>query len=75
MDNKFSINIDSGSLSIPTSPIFQKERDTYLCPFCITKLEKLEPKCPECQHKIDWSRFADKNTAYYDDPFREASVL
>jgi hypothetical protein len=62
MNSKISINvtIDSGSLSLPASPIFQKEKSTYLCPFCVTKLEKLKPKCPECHHKMDWSRFIEK---------------
>lgn len=34
--------------------------ERYLCPFCVTKLEKLDPKCPECHHKMDWSRFIEK---------------
>lgn len=35
MNNKTPINaaIDTGSLSLPASPIFQKEKNTYLCPF------------------------------------------
>ena len=39
MNNKIPINvtIDSGSLSLPASPIFHKKSDTYLCPFCVTK--------------------------------------
>ncbi len=62
MNNKIPINatIDPGSLSIPASPIFKKEKNTYLCPFCVTKLEKLELKCPECHHKMDWSSFTEK---------------
>ena len=62
MNSKIPINvtIDSGSLSLPASPIFQKEKSTYLCPFCVTKLEKLDPKCSECHHKMDSSRFIEK---------------
>ena len=35
MNSKIPVNatIDPGSLSIPASPIFQKEKNTYLCPF------------------------------------------
>jgi hypothetical protein len=66
MNSKIPINviIDSGSLSLPASPIFQKEKSTYLCPFCVTKLEKLEPKCPECQHKMEWGVWMDKNAKH-----------
>ena len=62
MNSKIPINvtINLGSLSIPSSPIFQKEKNTYLCPLCVTKLEKLEPKCPECHRTMDWSRFTEK---------------
>ena len=62
MNSKIPINvtIDSGSLSLPASPIFQKEKSTYLCPFCVTKVEKLDPKGPECHHKLDWRRFIEK---------------
>lgn len=62
MNSKIPINvtINLGSLSIPSSPIFQKEKSTYLCPFCVTKLKKLDPKCTECHHKMDWSRFIEK---------------
>ena len=62
MNNKIPINviIGHGSLSLPASPIFQKENGTYLCPFCVTKLEKLELKCPECHRKMDWGRFSEK---------------
>ena len=76
MNSKIPINvtIDSGSLSLPASPIFQKEKSTYICPFCVTKLEKLEPKCPECQHKMDWSVWMDKN-AKYNYAFAESGVL
>ena len=44
MNSKIPINvtIDHGSLSLPASPIFQKDKNTYLCPFCVTKLEKFE---------------------------------
>lgn len=75
-DTKTPINvtIDPGSLSIPASPIFQKEKSTYLCPFCVTKLEKLELKCPECQHKMDWSRWTDKNVKH-DCGFNGGEVL
>ena len=67
MNSKILINatIDPGSLSIPASPIFQKGKNTYLCPFCVTKLEKLEPKCPECHHKMDWSRFTEKKEVVF----------
>ena len=63
MNNKIPINatIDPGSLSIPASPIFQKEKNTYLCPFCVTKLEKFEYECSDCHHKMDWSRWTEKN--------------
>ena len=49
MNSKIPINvtIDHGSLSLPASPIFQKERNTYLCPFCVTKLEKFECRFTE----------------------------
>ncbi len=62
MNNKIPINvaIDPGSLSIPASPIFQKEKNTYLCPFCVMKLEKFEYECSDCHHKIDWSRYSEK---------------
>ena len=76
MNNKIPINvtIDSGSLSLPASPIFHKKSDTYLCPFCVTKLEKLATKCPECQHKMDWGVWMDKN-AKYNYAFAESGVL
>ena len=76
MNSKIPINvtINLGSLSIPSSPIFQKEKNTYLCPFCVTKLEKLEPKCPECHRKMDWSRWVDKNDKQ-NDAFDESGVL
>lgn len=63
MNSKIPINatIDPGSLRLPARPIFQKEKSTYLCPFCVTNLEKLELKCPECQHKMDWGAWTDKN--------------
>lgn len=76
MNSKIPINasIDSGSLSLPASLIFQKEKNTYLCPFCVTKLEKFEHECSDCHRKMDWSRFIDKNIAHHN-PFGEASVL
>lgn len=76
MNNKISIDvtIDPGSLSLSASPIFQKEKSTYLCPFCVTKLEKLELKCPECQHKMDWGVWTDKN-AKHNYAFAESGVL
>ena len=54
MNSKIPINvtIDPGSLSLPASPIFQKEKNTYLCPFCVTKLEKFECECSDCHRKI-----------------------
>lgn len=60
MNSKIPINaaIDPGSLSLPASPIFQKEKNTYLCPFCVAKLEKFECKCSDCHRKMDWSKFA-----------------
>ena len=63
MNSKISINaaIDSGSLSLPASPIFQKEKNIYLCPFCVMKLEKFERECSDCHRKMDWSRWTDKN--------------
>lgn len=66
MNNKTPINvtIGHGSLSLPASPIFQKEKSTYLCPFCVTKLEKFEYECSDCHHKMDWSRWTDKNVKY-----------
>lgn len=66
MNSKIPINaaIDTGSLSIPASPIFQKEKNTYLCPFCVTKLEKFECECSDCHRKMDWSRWADKNVKH-----------
>ena len=58
MNRKIPINvtIDHGSLNIPVSPIFQKEKNTYLCPFCVTKLKKFEYECSDCHRKMDWSR-------------------
>lgn len=66
MNNKIPINvtIGHGSLSLPASPIFQKEKNTYLCPFCVTKLEKFEYECSDCHHKMDWSRWTDKNVKH-----------
>ena len=63
MNSKIPIDaaIDPGSLSLPASPIFQKEKSTYLCPFCVTKLEKFECECSNCRRKMDWSRWTDKN--------------
>ncbi len=62
MNSKISINaaINPGSLCLPAGPIFQKEKNTYLCPFCVTKLEKFERECSDCHHKMDWSKFAKK---------------
>ena len=62
MNSKIPINavIDSGSLSLPASPIFQKEKNIYLCPFCVTKLEKFECECSDCYRKMDWSKFVKK---------------
>ena len=62
MNGKIPINvtIDPGSLNIPASPIFQNEKNTYLCPFCVTKLKKFELECSDCHHKMDWSKFAKK---------------
>lgn len=62
MNSKIPINvaINPGSLSLLASPIFQKEKSTYLCPFCVTKLEKFECECSDCHRKMDWSKFAKK---------------
>ena len=67
MNNKISINaiIDPGSLSLPASPIFQKGKNTYLCPYCVTKLEKFECECSDCHHKMDWSRFTEKKEGMF----------
>lgn len=59
-----NVNIDYGSLSLPASPIFQKEKNTYLCPFCVTKLEKFECECSDCHRKMDWSVWMDKNAKH-----------
>lgn len=66
MNNKIPINvtIDPGSLSISASPIFQNGKNTYLCPFCVTKLEKFEYEYSDCHHKMDWSRWTDKNVKH-----------
>lgn len=66
MNSKIPINvtIDSGSLNILASPIFQKEKNIYLCPFCVTKLEKFEYECSDCHHKMDWSQWTDKNVKH-----------
>lgn len=76
MNNKIPINviIGHGSLSLPASPIFQKEKSTYLCPFCVTKLEKFECECSDCHRKMDWSRWADKNDKH-NYAFAESGVL
>lgn len=62
MNSKIPINaaIDPGSLSLPASHIFQKEKNIYRCPFCVTKLEKFEYECSDCHRKMDWSRFTEK---------------
>lgn len=76
MKGKITINaaIDHGSLSLPASPIFQKEKETYLCPFCITKLEKFERECSDCHRKMDWSVWTDKNVKH-NYAFAESGVL
>ncbi len=76
MNSKIPVNvtIDPGSLSIPASPIFQKEKNTYLCPFCVTKLEKFEYECSDCHHKLDWSRWVDNNDKH-NYAFAESGVL
>lgn len=54
--------------SIPAWKTFARTPEAsvagYLCPFCVTKLEKLEPKCPECHHKMDWGVWIDKNAKH-----------
>lgn len=76
MNSKTQINvvINHGSLSLPASPIFQKEKNTYLCPFCVTKLEKFERECSDCHRKMDWTVWTDKNTKH-DYAFAESGVL
>lgn len=76
MNSKILINaaIDSGSLSLPASPIFQKEKNTYFCPFCVTKLEKFERECSDCHRKMDWSQWTDKKTKH-DCDFVGSNVL
>lgn len=76
MNSKIPVNaaIDPGSLSLPASPIFQKKKNTYLCPFCATKLERFECECSDCHRKMDWSRWADKNVKH-NCTFSESGVL
>ena len=76
MNGKIPINvtIDPGSLNIPASPIFQNEKNTYLCPFCVTKLKKFEYECSDCHRKMDWSRWVDKNDKH-NYAFAESGVL
>lgn len=76
MNSKVPTNvaIDHGSLSLPASPIFQKEKNTYLCPFCVTKLGKFECECSDCHRKMDWGVWMDKN-AKNNYAFAESGVL